>query len=146
MSFSVNSTLEKMNSRDKDFRYMATADLLTELNKEGFKLDADGEKRLSSQLLKLVEDSSNQVQEIAVKCLGPLSKKVKDVHVQEMVDTLCNHMLLDKKGAEELRDVASIGLKTIINEASVDSPLAGVLVKQLTARMITGISVHEAKL
>jgi cullin-associated NEDD8-dissociated protein 1 len=56
-----------MNSRDKDFRYMATADLVTELNKEAFKLDPDSEKKLTTQLLKLLEDNSNQVQELAVK-------------------------------------------------------------------------------
>jgi cullin-associated NEDD8-dissociated protein 1 len=56
-----------MNSRDKDFRYMATADLVVELNKDSFKLDADSEKKLTTSVLKLLEDNSNQVQELAVK-------------------------------------------------------------------------------
>jgi cullin-associated NEDD8-dissociated protein 1 len=56
-----------MNSRDKDFRYMATADLFAELNKETFKMDADSEKKITTMVLKLLEDNSNQVQELVVK-------------------------------------------------------------------------------
>jgi len=125
---------------------MATADLVTELNKDSFKLDADGEKKLTAAVLKLLEDNSNQVQELAVKCLGPLSKKVKEVHVQEIVDTLCNHLLSEKKGADELRDISSIGLKTVITEIpSENSPLPTLIVKQLTPRLVTGVSVNESK-
>ncbi len=46
---------------------MATADLVVELQKEGFKMDADSEKKLTSMVLKLLEDNSNQVQELVVK-------------------------------------------------------------------------------
>ena len=33
-------------SKDKDFRYMATSDLLTELQRETFKVEGDTERRL----------------------------------------------------------------------------------------------------
>lgn len=56
-----------MQSKDKDFRFMATADLVTELEKDTFRMDADSEKKITQSVLKLLEDSSNQVQEIAVK-------------------------------------------------------------------------------
>jgi cullin-associated NEDD8-dissociated protein 1 len=73
--------------------------------------------------------------------LGPLSKKVKDTQVQEIVDTLCNHLLSEKKGADELRDISSIGLKTVITEIPIDNtPLASILIKRLTPRLISGIS------
>ena len=45
--------------------------------------------------------------------LGPLVCKVKDHQVEVIVDTLCNNMIGDK---EQLRDISSIGLKTVINE------------------------------
>ena len=45
--------------------------------------------------------------------LGPLVGKVKDYQVEVIVDTLCNNMVGDK---EQLRDISSIGLKTVINE------------------------------
>lgn len=56
-----------MNSRDKDFRYMATVDLVAELQKGNFKLDIDSEKKITSKILDLLQDNSNQVQELAVK-------------------------------------------------------------------------------
>lgn len=56
-----------MANRDKDFRFMASSDLLTELGKDTFKLDTDSEKRLTQMLLKLLEDRSGDVQGIAVK-------------------------------------------------------------------------------
>jgi len=146
MSFSISGTLEKMNSRDKDFRYMATADLVVELNKDSFKMDADSEKKITTMVLKLLEDNSNVVQELAVKCLGPLCKRVKEVQVQEIVDILCNHLLNDKKGADELRDISSIGLKTVINEIPLDSSnLSSLIAKRLTPRLLTGITDNEEK-
>ena len=45
-SFTMNAILEKTESRDKDFRYMATSDLLAELSKESFKPDSDSERKM----------------------------------------------------------------------------------------------------
>lgn len=45
--------------------------------------------------------------------LGPLVSKVKEYQVETIVDTLCTNMLSDK---EQLRDISSIGLKTVISE------------------------------
>lgn len=45
--------------------------------------------------------------------LGPLVSKVKEYQVETIVDTLCTNMLSDK---EQLRDISSIGLKTVIGE------------------------------
>ena len=53
--------------RDKDFRYMATSDLLSELSKATFKPDTDGESKLCRCVLKLLNDQSSDVQGLAVK-------------------------------------------------------------------------------
>jgi len=45
--------LEKMTSSDKDFRFMATNDLMTELQKDSIKLDDDSERKVVKMLLKL---------------------------------------------------------------------------------------------
>ena len=37
-----------MTSNDKDFRFMATNDLMTELQKDSIKLDDDSERKVSS--------------------------------------------------------------------------------------------------
>lgn len=56
-----------MGSVDKDFRFMATNDLMTELQKDSIKLDDDSEKKVVQSVLKLVEDKNGEVQNLAVK-------------------------------------------------------------------------------
>lgn len=57
----------QMGSVDKDFRFMATNDLMTELQKDSIKLDDDSEKKVVQSVLKLVEDKNGEVQNLAVK-------------------------------------------------------------------------------
>uniref|UniRef100_A0A8C7ITY8 Cullin associated and neddylation dissociated 1 n=1 Tax=Oncorhynchus kisutch TaxID=8019 RepID=A0A8C7ITY8_ONCKI len=92
---------------------MATNDLMSELQKDSIKLDDDSERKVVKMILKLLEDKNGEVQNLAVKCLGPLVSKVKEYQVETIVDTLCTNMLADK---EQLRDISSIGLKTVIGE------------------------------
>ncbi|KAL0761353.1 hypothetical protein Bca101_077503 [Brassica carinata] len=61
----VYGIIEKMTGKDKDFRYMATSDLLNELNKESFKLDMDLEMKLSSIILKQLDDVAGDVSGLA---------------------------------------------------------------------------------
>jgi cullin-associated NEDD8-dissociated protein 1 len=56
-----------MTSADKDYRFMATNDLMSELQKENIILDEDSEKKVVKMLLKLLEDKNGEVQNLAVK-------------------------------------------------------------------------------
>lgn len=56
-----------MSSSDKDFRFMATNDLLNELQKDSIKLDDDAEKNVVRTLLNLLKDTNAEVQNLAVK-------------------------------------------------------------------------------
>ncbi|KAK1906373.1 Cullin-associated NEDD8-dissociated protein 1 [Dissostichus eleginoides] len=94
-------------------------------------------------ILKLLEDKNGEVQNLAVKCLGPLVSKVKEYQVETIVDTLCTNMLSDK---EQLRDISSIGLKTVIGElppASSGSALAASVCKKITGRLTSAIAKQE---
>uniref|UniRef100_A0A8D0CZ05 Cullin-associated and neddylation-dissociated 1 n=2 Tax=Sander lucioperca TaxID=283035 RepID=A0A8D0CZ05_SANLU len=127
-SYHISNLLEKMTSSDKDFRFMATNDLMTELQKDSIKLDDDSERKvgLSYDML-----------------LGPLVSKVKEYQVETIVDTLCTNMLSDK---EQLRDISSIGLKTVIGElppASSGSALAASVCKKITGRLTSAIAKQE---
>lgn len=102
-----------MTSNDKDFRFMATNDLMTELQKDSIKLDDESEKKVVRMVLRLLEDKNGEVQNLAVKCLGPLVNKVKEYQVETIVDSLCANMVSNN---EQLRDISSIGLKTVISE------------------------------
>uniref|UniRef100_A0A4W6DBK7 TATA-binding protein interacting (TIP20) domain-containing protein n=1 Tax=Lates calcarifer TaxID=8187 RepID=A0A4W6DBK7_LATCA len=118
VSYHISNLLEKMTSTDKDFRFMATNDLMLELQKDSIKLDEDSERKVVTMLLKLLEDKNGEVQNLAVKCLAPLVSKVKEPQVETMVDTLCSNMVSDK---EQLRDISSMGLKTVIAELPLSS-------------------------
>uniref|UniRef100_A0A673A1J1 Cullin-associated and neddylation-dissociated 1 n=1 Tax=Sphaeramia orbicularis TaxID=375764 RepID=A0A673A1J1_9TELE len=125
------------------FRFMATNDLMTELQKDSIKLDDDSERKVVRMILKLLEDKNGEVQNLAVKCLGPLVSKVKEYQVETIVDTLCTNMLSDK---EQLRDISSIGLKTVIGElppASSGSALAASVCKKITGRLTSAIAKQE---
>jgi len=120
---------------------MATNDLMTELQKDSIKLDDDSERKVVRMLLKLLEDKNGEVQNLAVRCLGPLVGKVKDFQVESIVDHLCNNMVGDK---EQLRDISSIGLKTVINELPLTTQsLAASVCKTMTGRLSAAIAQQE---
>ncbi|XP_071701048.1 cullin-associated NEDD8-dissociated protein 1-like [Rutidosis leptorrhynchoides] len=133
---SIPGILEKMTGKDKDYRYMATSDLLNELNKEGFKLDSDLEIRLSNTVLQQLDDAAGDVSGLAVKCLAPLVKKVNEAQVLEMTDKLCGKLL---NGKDQHRDIASIALKTIFSEIPTSSVAQSVLVS-VSPKLIGGIT------
>ena len=56
-----------MASSDKDFRFMATNDLMGELQKDSIKLDDDSERKVVKMLLRLLEDKNGEVQNLAVR-------------------------------------------------------------------------------
>uniref|UniRef100_A0AAY4B0K2 TATA-binding protein interacting (TIP20) domain-containing protein n=1 Tax=Denticeps clupeoides TaxID=299321 RepID=A0AAY4B0K2_9TELE len=131
VTYYISNLLEKMTSTDKDFRFMATNDLMMELQKDSIKLDEDSERKVVAMLLKLLEDKNGEVQNLAVKCLGPLVSKVKEYQVETMVDTLCSNMVSDK---EQLRDISSMGLKTVIAELPPTSSAS--ICKKITVQLI----------
>ncbi|CAH0724756.1 unnamed protein product, partial [Brenthis ino] len=141
VSYQIANLLEKMTSNDKDFRFMATNDLMTELQKDSIKLDDDSERKVVKMLLRLLEDKNGEVQNLAVKCLGPLVNKVKEYQVEGIVETLCANMLSD---TEQLRDISSIGLKTVISELPLGSnTLAANVCKKITGRLGSAIEKQE---
>nr|XP_023013763.1 cullin-associated NEDD8-dissociated protein 1 [Leptinotarsa decemlineata] len=141
VSYQIANLLEKMTSSDKDFRFMATNDLMTELQKDSIKLDDDSERKVVRMLLKLLEDKNGEVQNLAVKCLGPLVNKVKEYQVETIVESLCTNMVSDK---EQLRDISSIGLKTVIAELpQAPGGLSGNICKRITGRLTTAVERQE---
>ncbi|XP_034668660.1 cullin-associated NEDD8-dissociated protein 1 isoform X1 [Drosophila subobscura] len=137
----IANLLEKMTSTDKDFRFMATNDLMMELQKDSIILDDDSEKKVVRMVLKLLEDKNGEVQNLAVKCLGPLVNKVKENQVETIVDSLCANMM---SNTEQLRDISSIGLKTVIAELPQSSnSLAPNVCQRITGKLSTAIEKED---
>lgn len=137
----IANLLEKMTSSDKDFRFMATNDLMTELQKDSIKLDDESEKKVVRMVLKLLEDKNGEVQNLAVKCLGPLVNKVKENQVETIVDSLCANMI---SNTEQLRDISSIGLKTVISELpQASNSLAPNVCQRITGKLGNAIEKED---
>ncbi|KAG0233459.1 Cullin-associated NEDD8-dissociated protein 1 [Actinomortierella wolfii] len=132
-AYLVASLLEKMSSDDADFRYMATNDLMNELQ-SGNPLEEHTEKKVVAAVLRLMKDKNGEVQNIAVKCLGPLVKKVQEAQLQEIVDNLCTFVSQEQ---EDLREIASMGLKTVIVQVPAYSNVAVNVCKRLVPRLLT---------
>ncbi|XP_051551016.1 cullin-associated NEDD8-dissociated protein 1-like [Myxocyprinus asiaticus] len=142
-TFYISNLLEKMTSTDKDFRFMAANDLMMELQKDSIKLDEESERKVVAMLLKLLEDKNGEVQNLAVKCLGPLVGKVKECQVETMVDTLCSNI---KSNKEQLRDISSMGLKTVIAELPPSSTGMSFTVnvcRKITSQLIGALGMQD---
>jgi cullin-associated NEDD8-dissociated protein 1 len=134
----VSYLLEKMNSADKDYRFMATNDLMTELQNKSITLDDGSERSIIRMLLKLLDDKNGEVQNLAVKCLGPLVGKVKESNVDIIVEALCTNMESTQTDKEHLRDISSMGLKTIIPELEFYQPASSAvtIMKKIMERLM----------
>lgn len=65
--------------------------------------------------------------------------RVKEAQATEIVDTLCGHMLNEKK--DELREISNIGLHTVITQLPTEPvTIPNLIVKKLTPRLITGVT------
>ena len=71
--------------------------------------------------------------------MGPLITKVKDAQVEVIADSLCQNMVT---GKEQLRDISSIGLKTVIGglPASSASSLAANICRRVTGKLTSTVT------
>lgn len=56
-----------MSNQDRDFRYMALNDLMNELQKDSFHMEAMIEGKVVKAVLLLMDDKNGEVQNLAVK-------------------------------------------------------------------------------
>lgn len=152
-----NDLLKKTEHYDKDERYMAISDLCEALKRNAAhansesnvaagatssttqQIDSQTERRICSAVLSLLDDSSNDVQTVAVKTLGVLLMTVQEEQVNEIADRLCSLVLDPSKSA--LRDVYAIGLKTLVE--TVPESMGNVVSHRLIGRLIDGIHTNS---
>ncbi|XGW05535.1 hypothetical protein V3C99_016131, partial [Haemonchus contortus] len=129
-AYHVAQLIDKMMSVDKDYRFMAVNDLMRELQTNNMRLDDDSEKKVVRMLIRLLDDNNGEVQNLAVKCLGTVTQRVKEAQAETLVDALCSMMVA---GSESLRDVSSIALKTVVGHLPVANT---VFVTNLMKRLV----------
>ncbi|KAK9835209.1 hypothetical protein WJX81_005880 [Elliptochloris bilobata] len=133
--------VEKLQSKDKDYRYMATSDLQGALEQSSFKTDDQTERTLARLILQQLEDPSGDISSLAVKCLALLVQRVSTAHVEDLVDSLCSKLLSGKR--EQERDVAAIGLKTVVTDLP-GGALATLVVRRLCPKLVAGVQQKES--
>jgi len=165
---SIQALLQKTEHYDKDERYMATSDLCdalkrhataTAMNQSGDKLmtdsssssnnnnnhtqtiDTASETKICEAVLRLVDDSSNDVQAIAVKTLGVLVTSVHEDQVVAIAERLGSLVLDETPAKSLLRDVYTIGLRTLVK--TVPMNMGDIVSHRLAAGLMDGIRKHS---
>jgi len=102
-------------------------------------IDSQTERRICSAVLSLLDDSSNDVQTVAVKTLSVLLSSVSQEQVVEIAERLCALVLDQSKS--DLRDVYAIGLKTLVE--TVPAEMGNIVSQRLIHRLVDGIHTNS---
>ncbi|EWC48613.1 hypothetical protein DRE_01835 [Drechslerella stenobrocha 248] len=88
--FQINPILQRLSDADSDFRFMALNDLhsLVTSSSNTLSNDTGTTARLIDGVVKALDDSNGEVQNLAVKCLAPLSLKIKDSQLTSLLEKL----------------------------------------------------------
>ncbi|PWY98205.1 TIP120-domain-containing protein [Testicularia cyperi] len=134
--------LDKMKSQDSDFRFMALNDLMAELNNDSYlPMDEATESATVRHVLELMNDSNGEVKNMAVRCLGILVPRVRDKQMQFIIDHLVEYT---SSRQEELRDIASLALKTVTSQMPTRPNFASTATSKLAPKLIQQISDASA--
>ncbi|KAH3761512.1 Cullin-associated NEDD8-dissociated protein 1 [Pelomyxa schiedti] len=144
MSFSYTGFYDKCANRDNDYRDMAGRDLARELEKDTFKIDPAQEKKVVDSVMQLLKDTHNNVQEQAIKCIGPLVKRVDRAQTERIVLSLMED-LIDPR-SDDSRDTVTIALRNIINDLPLTSPvIREVLLDRQAPKLIQAVTTAESQ-
>jgi cullin-associated NEDD8-dissociated protein 1 len=119
----VMGHVQKLSENDPDFRFMALNDLLQLLNhaKPDFlQNDYNIAARTVDSIIKTLDDQNGEVQNLAVKCLGPFVSKVPTPVIAPMIEKLSSLKL--KNSVDNA--VPSMALRNVI--IALPRPVPGI--------------------
>ncbi|KAI5811207.1 armadillo-type protein [Peziza echinospora] len=127
-AFQIQTLLEKLSNPDSDFRFMSLNDLHSHLQGNSNVLQGDPglSGRVVDGVIKALDDPNGEVQNLAVKCLGPLVLKVKDTQIAPILDRLAQLAISSPDPS-----IPSTALRTVISSLprpglpAVQAPVAG---------------------
>lgn len=122
-SHNVTQLLPKLNDDDPDFRFMALSDLhdMLEIGHQNFlSHDSLACAKTVDGLLSTLVDSNGEVQNQAVKCLGPFVNKIPENVLCPMIEKLSN---LQTDNTVD-QSIPSLALREVV--ISLPRPVAGV--------------------
>eukprot|EP00963_Diacronema_lutheri_P002834 scaffold221_cov351-Pavlova_lutheri.AAC.4 len=130
----VNNLLDKAQSQDKDFRYMAWADLAHALVDPKTHVDGEVGSRICQSVVRGMEDPIGDVANMAQQCLVPLVARVQEEQLRRLVHALVARVCTERdqkdreRSGHDAGQQAAVGAKTVL--ANVESgPRAQVAVQ-----------------
>ncbi|KAI1340999.1 cullin binding protein CanA [Xylariaceae sp. FL0016] len=119
----IGALLVRLGDVDPDFRYMSLNDLLQILTKSKVDVlqhDYNTSARIADAVIKALDDQNGEVQNLAVKCIGPMITKIPISVVSPTLDKLT---LMELKNAVD-HSLPSLALRSAI--AALQKPVPGV--------------------
>lgn len=137
----IKELLTKTEHYDADERFMATNDLIKELEKVSGFLDASLQAPVRAAVLKMLDDKGKDMSTIAVKCLSTLVQKFEPDQVIAIVDKLAQSAV-DAKSDESSRDTFCDGIRNCI--AVVDFNTGKLFAVPLLTTLMKGLKSKDA--
>ncbi|KAG6041149.1 hypothetical protein E4U41_005873 [Claviceps citrina] len=119
----VTALVQKLGDSDPDFRFMSLNDLLQLLQaaRPGFlQHDYNTAARAVDGIIKTLDDQNGEVQNLAIKCLGPLVGKVPTPIIAPMIDKLSSLKL--KNSVDNT--IPSLALRSVL--IALPRPVPGI--------------------
>lgn len=121
-SQTINSLLGKLSDADPDFRFMSLNDILTVLDNAKHDIllnDYNTAARTVDHIVKALDDQNGEVQNLAIKCLGPLVQKLPPQTIGPLIEKLST--MTPKNSVDNT--VPSLALRAVI--AALPRPAPG---------------------
>ncbi|KAK5993931.1 Cullin-associated NEDD8-dissociated protein 1 [Cladobotryum mycophilum] len=118
----VMALIQKLGDADPDFRFMSLNDLLlllTNAKPDFLSHDYNIAARTVDSIIKTLDDQNGEVQNLAIKCLGPLVGKVPSPIIAPMIDKLSSLKL--KNSVDNA--IPSLALRSVIT--ALQRPVPG---------------------
>ncbi|KAJ2451488.1 hypothetical protein EV183_003566 [Coemansia sp. RSA 2336] len=115
----IDVLLGKLRDLDQDLRAMATSDLLDMLKKTEGSLAKDEGDRCMKAFVKLLYDSHNHIQNLAMGCLGQAIGMVDSETTKDAVTSICTEIKNRASGTEST--ALSVGLRVMSSKIAEDA-------------------------
>ncbi|CAF5087593.1 unnamed protein product, partial [Rotaria sp. Silwood1] len=112
--------IDKMSLIGEDFRLITISDVMSDLQRQSFILDNDTQRQIVQIVLKLLNNTNEEVQNQAVKCLSLLVYKIKEDQIRIICQTLCSNCTNVSTITKQLRYISNLGLKAVIESLIIN--------------------------
>ncbi|KAI1125115.1 armadillo-type protein [Nemania abortiva] len=119
----IGSLLSKLSDADPDFRFMSLNDLhqiLTKPKTDFLAHDYNTSSRIVDAVIKTLDDQNGEVQNLAVRCIGPLAAKIPTSVITPMLEKLT---MVEIKNSVD-NSLPSLALRSAIS--ALQRPIPGV--------------------